>query len=961
MQDFIKDLESSLQRGFIDQTHPNKGNHQPQLLLNSKQAKQEVLSTITEELDHCESFLFSVAFITEQGLATLKSHLLDLKHKGVSGRLLTSTFLTFNQPAVFRELLKMDNLDVRVTDVQGFHAKGYIFEQPTHYTLIVGSSNLTASALQVNHEWNVKLTSHENGEIIHHFYNQFEEMWQTATPVTASWIEEYAKAYDQAKSLPEQVAELPTSYETNPWQQAVTIEPNTMQQNAMQQLETVRAEGNDKALIISATGTGKTYLAAFDVRRYAPKRMLFIAHREQILKKAKDDFQRVLGGPDYDYGLLSGNHRDIEARYVFATIQTLSKEEQLQNFSREAFDYILIDEVHKAGAPSYQKVMDYFTPNFFMGMTATPERTDDVNIYELFDYTIAYEIRLQEALEEDMLCSFQYFGVTEFEQNGRLIDDTTSLTDLVTEERVQHLMEKINYYGWSGDYVRGLIFCSQKEEAHHLSAAMNDKGYRTVALTGEDSQEERLRRIDELENGELEYILSVDIFNEGVDIPSINQVVMLRQTESSIIFIQQLGRGLRKHDSKDFLTVIDFIGNYKKNYLIPIALSGDKSQNKDNIRRRMKDTSYIHGVSSIHFEEVAKKKIFESINTENLMQMSILKDAYQELKNRLGRIPYLADFQAHYSIDPEVIVGKTLNYHEFLVKMKEEIQLYTKHESQVLTMLSQEVLPGKRRHEVLLLDMVLQYGTVTHAAFIDRLKASGCRTDEATLTSMERIFNLEFFTMQDQKKYGEKPIVVKENGTYRWTAEVKRQLEQNENFRAFVQDVVTVGFQKMQHYSCVEPFQLHEKYSRKDTMKLLNWENDEKATVFGYKVKYNTCPIFITYHKDDDVEASVNYHDEFLSKDVIRWFTRSQRTFESPEVKAILRARENNTFLPIFVKKDDDEGSDFYYVGQALPDTNQAAQTTMEDDKGKQLPVVHMNLQLKESIDDQLYRYLIEA
>ncbi|SFP69470.1 DUF3427 domain-containing protein [Salibacterium halotolerans] len=959
MQDFIKDLESSLQRGFIDQTHPNKGDHQPQLLLNSKQAKQEVLSSLTEELDHCYSFLFSVAFITEQGLATLKSHLLDLKLKGISGRLLTSTFLTFNQPAVFRELLKMTNLDVRVTDVQGFHAKGYIFEQPTHYTLIVGSSNLTASALQVNHEWNVKLTSHENGEIIHHFYNQFEEMWQTATSVTESWIEEYAKVYEQAKSLPEQVAELPTSYETNPWQQAVTIEPNTMQQNAMQQLETVRAEGNDKALIISATGTGKTYLAAFDVRRYTPKRMLFIAHREQILKKAKADFQRVLGGPDYDYGLLSGSHRDLEAKYVFATIQTLSREEQLQNFSREDFDYILIDEVHKAGALSYQRVMDYFTPDFFMGMTATPERTDDVNIYELFDYTIAYEIRLQEALEEDMLCSFQYFGVTEFEQNGRLIDDTTTLTDLVTEERVGHLIDKIHYYGWSGDYVRGLIFCSQKEEAHHLSAAMNKQGYRTVALTGDDSQEERLRRIDELENGDLEYILTVDIFNEGVDIPSINQVVMLRQTESSIIFIQQLGRGLRKHDSKDFLTVIDFIGNYKKNYLIPIALSGDKSQNKDNIRRRMKDTSYIHGVSSIHFEEVAKKKIFESINSENLMQMSILKDAYQELKNRLGRIPYLTDFQNHHSIDPEVLVGKAHNYHSFLLKMKEDIQLYTKHEDQVLTMFSQDILPGKRKHEVILLDMLLRDGVVTQSAFIDDLMKVGCRTDEATLTSVERIFNLEFFTVQDQKKYGEQPIVVKENGTYRWTTEVKRQLEQNENFRAFVQDIVTVGSQKMQHYSCVEPFQLHEKYSRKDTMKLLNWENDEKATVFGYKVKYNTCPIFITYKKESDVENSVNYRDEFINKNMFSWYSKSRRTLNSKDVQQILNADRNQISLYIFIKKDDGEGNHFYYLGQASPDKFSAEETEMVDED-KKLPVVRMDLHLERSVDKKLYRYLID-
>ena len=391
-----------------------------------------------------------------------------------------------------------------------------------------------------------------------------------------------------------------------------------MQEAALEEIQAVREAGRDKGLIISATGTGKTYLSAFDVRRFKPNRMLFIVHREQILKKAKSDFQRILGGIEEEFGILSGTNKQTNAKYLFATIQTISKEETLYQFDREAFDYILIDEVHKAGAASYHRVIDYFQPQFLMGMTATPERTDDFNIYELFDYNIAYEIRLQEALEEDMLCPFHYFGVTDLEYNGEIIDDATILSKLVTEERVNHMLEKIQYYGFSGDTVKGLIFCSRKDEAQKLSIALNEKGFRTVALTGDDSQEEREHRVNQLENGVLDYILTVDIFNEGIDIPSINQVVMLRQTQSSIIFIQQLGRGLRKHDSKDFVTIIDFIGNYKNNYLIPIALSGDKSQNKDNVRRRTIDTSYIKGVSTVNFEEIAKKQIFKSINNSKL-------------------------------------------------------------------------------------------------------------------------------------------------------------------------------------------------------------------------------------------------------------------------------------------------------------------------------------------------------
>ena len=467
MGEFIRDLEASLHKGFIDHRHNNNGNFKPQLLVNHAKGNETVLTPLLDELENCHSFIFSVAFITESGLATLKSHFHDLKQKGIKGRILTSTFLNFNQPKVFKELMKIQNVEVRLTDLQGFHSKGYIFEHANYYSLIVGSSNLTAHALKVNYEWNVKLTSHENGEIVHHFKNQFEDVWMDAQSLTEQWIEEYEKDYKQpfnSKTV-EQVIELPNQYQVNSLEDALKIVPNKMQQAALKEIQAVRDAGNDKGLVISATGTGKTYLSAFDVRRFAPKRMLFIVHREQILLKAKSDFKKILGGIEEEFGILSGTNKQTNAKYLFATIQTISKEETLHQFDREAFDYILIDEVHKAGASSYQKVIEYFNPKFLMGMTATPERTDDFNIYALFDYNIAYEIRLQEALEEDMLCPFHYFGVTDIEYNGEMIDDATVLSKLVADERVNHILDKIGYYGFSGETVKGLMFCSRKEEA----------------------------------------------------------------------------------------------------------------------------------------------------------------------------------------------------------------------------------------------------------------------------------------------------------------------------------------------------------------------------------------------------------------------------------------------------------------------------------------------------------------
>lgn len=961
MEDFIQNLEASLHRGFINKHYPITNRYAPQLVINNTTQNKNVLSSLLDELRTCKSFIFSVAFITESGLATLKSYLLDLKKKGISGRILTSTFLQFNQPKVFREMLKFSNVEVRVTDVDGFHSKGYIFEHEDYYSLIVGSSNLTAQALKVNHEWNVKLTSHENGELIHHFKNQFEEIWNEATTLSDEWIHTYEQNYQPINfKQANKVIELPSKYQTNSLKEAIEITPNKMQEAALRKIQSVRDAGKDKALIISATGTGKTYLAAFDVRRYAPRKMLFIVHREQILNKAKDDFKRILGGVDKDFGILSGRKKETDARYLFATIQTISQQMTLQQFDVEEFDYILIDEVHKAGATSYLKVINYFQPAFLMGMTATPERTDDFNIYELFDYNIAYEIRLQEALEEDMLCPFHYFGVTDFEYNGKLIDDTTLLSHLVTEERVNHIIEKIDYYGHSGNKVRGLIFCSRKEEAVKLSEAFNKKGIRTVALTGDDSQEERAHQVNLLENGFLDYIITVDIFNEGVDIPSINQVVMLRQTQSSIIFIQQLGRGLRKHKSKEFVTIIDFIGNYKNNYLIPIALSGDRSQNKDNIRRHTVETSYIKGVSTINFEEIARKQIFTAINNSNLTSMKILKEAFTDLKNKIGRTPYFFDFIENHSIDPVVIADKYQNYYQFLLKMKEEVPSISTYENHILNFLSLELLNGKRKHELILLKLLLEAEKVSAETFVQMLNEENCYVDKLTLDSVQRIFNLSFFNKNDQKKYGNQAIVTTDKDYYQFNEQIRQSLSENSFFTHLVSDILHSGLEKAKQYRPDRPLKLYEKYTRKDVCKLLNWHNDESSTMYGYKVKYQTCPIFVTYHKTN-VESSVDYGDEFLNPNLLKWYTRSNRTLQSKEVQKIIHAKEQNNLIYIFVKKDDDEGSSFYYLGEATPDKNTVKQDIMLDKNEKEIPVVHMNMIMKNPVQHDLYHYIVEG
>ncbi|MEL3961048.1 DEAD/DEAH box helicase [Lysinibacillus endophyticus] len=959
-QQLIQKIENSLYKGFIDQNKPVSSQFKPKLLTNKHH--ESVLSTLLQELKTCKTFYFSIAFITEGGLATLKTMLYDLKQKGIKGRILTSTFLNFNQPKMFKELLKLDNVEVRLTGEKGFHAKGYIFEHKNYYSLIVGSSNLTDSALKANYEWNVFLTSMENGEIINHFKNQFENAWDVAIPLTEEWIADYKQIHELqpfVKSASLNALELDTKYLTNSLSDALSIKPNKMQSVALDQLKELRATGAKKGLIISATGTGKTYLSAFDVRNFAPQKMLFIVHREQILKKAMQDYRKILGGYDDDFGILSGNSKNVNAKYLFATIQTVSKDNYLQQFAKDQFDYILIDEVHKAGADSYLKVINYFTPKFLLGMTATPERTDNFNIYELFDYNIAYEIRLQAALEEDMLCPFHYFGVLDYEKDGELINEAAELRKLVSEERVRHIIEKINYYGYSGDRVKGLMFCSQKDETYELSAALNLAGLKTIALTGDSSQEEREVAIRKLETGELQYILTVDIFNEGIDIPFLNQIVMLRQTQSSIIFIQQLGRGLRIHDSKEFVTIIDFIGNYKNNYLIPIALSGDQSMNKDNVRRKTVNTDYISGVSTINFEEIAKKRIFDAINNTNLSTMKILKDAYTEVKNRLGKIPSLNNFIEQNSLDPEVIIGYSDNYYNFLLKMKEDIPTLNDYEQSVLTMVSKEFLNGKRIHEIILIESLLEDEYLPKADYIQKLRDFGTYVDEETIKSVETIFSLQFFVQNDIKKYGFKPIIEIDNRNYKFNEEVQESIRDS-NFRRYIEDIIKCAYIKNEKYDKAKALTLYEKYSRRDACRLLNWPHDDSSTIYGYRAKYNTCPIFVTYHKKDEIETSQAYGDEFISPELFRWFTRNRLTLDSNEVKTILSYKESGMKIYLFTKKDDGEGSDFYYLGEVDIAEDSARNELMPDGKGKELPVVTMNLVLEQPVQYDIYHYLVE-
>lgn len=420
-------LVEALLSGFVNKKDNVDAQYEPTLIANHDGRTMEY--AIKDELQRSQDFDMSVAFVSQGALQVLKQYFLDFADNNdhQAGRIITSTFNYFNSPKAFRELLKLQRetgIQVQVwqperssrndddaTAAYPYHPKGYVFhhaqgDEPL-YSTYVGSSNLTINALNSNREWNLKVATTDTSGLAEQLSEEIESQISESKPLTDAWLKLYEE--DFKKYAPQRPNRKPIEKTS----QSQTIQPNAMQVEALMNLAQLRKQGESRAIIVSATGTGKTYLSAFDVRQVKPNRMLYIAQQEQILKKAEESFQKVLGCPKSELGLFSGGSKESDRKYVFATVQTMSRPETLAQFDADEFDYILVDEVHHAAAESYKRVIDHFQPNFMLGMTATPERTDGANIFELFGNNVAYEIRLQKALEEDMLCPFHYYGVHE--------------------------------------------------------------------------------------------------------------------------------------------------------------------------------------------------------------------------------------------------------------------------------------------------------------------------------------------------------------------------------------------------------------------------------------------------------------------------------------------------------------------------------------------------------------------
>lgn len=931
-------------------------NHE--ILVNNPQQKKYVFSKLSNLLknEDVTQVTFMVAFITVDGIYLILNELRELLARDVKIVIITGFMHNFNHPKVFELLMQIENLEVRIANIHSYHPKLYRVKTQNSHAYIIGSSNLTNSALRRNLEMNIFFEEDIKSPIISQVEEVYQQLLLESQILSSELLDEYRYKYTPVVGLIQ--VETP----------ALNIHPNSMQEKALTALSNLRQAGQSRALIISATGSGKTYLSAFDVLSIKPRKLLFIAHRDNILNAAINSYHKVI--PKFKYSKLTGLDKNYTGNYIFASIQSLHKDENLKQFKPDYFDYIVVDEVHRAGANSYQKVINYFKPKFLLGMSATPERSDGFDIYQMFDHNIAHEIRLNEALEEDLVCPFHYFGVSELIVENLIQDDYSNFNKIDFNARVTHIIHNLKLYGHSGNKVKGLVFVTRIEEAQKLSELFNQRGFKTIALSGSSSEETRELAIQLLENDYtdakgkpqdyLDYIFSVDIFNEGIDIPAVNQIVLLRPTQSAIIFVQQLGRGLRKSSAKEYCVVIDFIANYKSNFLIAIALSGNNSYDKESLRRFVCEAnSMLPFNATVSFDKITRERIYSSINSI-LINKKFIDQKYLELKHKINQVPALFDFIKHNSIDPKIIFKYSIksskiiytNYHELLKKHNDVVTELCAKEISYLDYITQELLFAARPDDLFVLLQLILGVEDENIIYANLEQIYNTCASTQKREAIRRILSLETSNAL-AKKYAVN-FVNTNSRRLELTSDFVSYLNNNE-FKSLIIQTLKLGLSYFEEYKIApkyNDFILYNKYSRREVTRLLNVNLALETSIYGYRIIENTIPIFITYNKSHAILANINYDNVFLNNQDFTWYSRPSTRLDNKEIQGIIQHKQQGLTIMIFLKKSDNEGSEHYYLGNA--DVYQYTPVKLNHKN-----VVKFIMRLQTPLSDTEYDYIV--
>ena len=925
--------------------------------------------SLAENLKNCTEFKMSVAFISWGGIQNFFPIFEELERKNIKGQILTTTYQDFTQPDVLEKLHSYKNIELKIyvpdSEEKGFHTKGYLFQQNNKWTIIIGSSNITHRALKTNQEWNLlqaeKMASKDNqpGDFAKTVLEEFNELWKSpfAAEYSDDFLIEYREYLIKSKEKNRQIREARKKnffqYTKNKATEGKTeeqiIQPNRMQQEAIAKLTKLREIGATKALAVAATGSGKTYMAVFDVMQFKPKHMLFIVHRDNILHKACESFKEILMEDDSNFGFFNGSEKVANCKYVFASTNTLIK--HYTEFNKDEFDYIVIDEAHHSTAPGNQKILKWFKPKFLLGLTATPDKMNG-DVYSVFDNHVAVDIRLRDALKYELVSPFNYFALTDVKdvdytklkkkpnEDGYL-DEVAKMLEIGS--RVDYIIEKMQYYGHDGKKPKVLGFCANLQHAEYMAEEFNKrlgKG-KAIYLNKDNDTEERQLFIDRLadDNDELSYIFTVDIFNEGVDIPSVNTVLMLRPTQSAIVFIQQLGRGLRKTDEKEFLTVLDFVGNYQKSFLLAVAFNDKANTNKRKLQKQVNENFRDLPNAVINMDPIIKEQILRQLEKQKFMTIATMSEEYFTFK-RLhcdNKVPFLTDYlKPGLNIEPmnfcRIKIQKekddgskkkskqlVSSYLEFITQVDKEntqelIQMLKVKDFEQFINFIFTFLPAIRIDEWCILDKLMNSSTysATRIELIEEMhKYVNVEHSNNLIHACEVLCgnHLDNGELPDYKRV----ICENNSDTISLNKNIVQLLSENSSssiFKTWVKDIIRYAIvrysEEFGNDDYGYPFlKLYHGYSQKEQALTSNYENSISA--FRGNGLNTNCKsdyfIFVDLYKDENIREEINYKDKFLTPREFQWQSPNKSCQAKGTGYKVIHNIELGINLHLFVRK----------------------------------------------------------